>query len=296
MQTSYLYCLLFSLGYLYNLWFTQDFVVNYRTFGQGKPVVIINGGPGMNSDGFAGIAQEIAALNYQTIIFDQRGTGKSIIEPIDASTITIDRMVEDLEVLRKKLGFEKWTVMGHSFGGILATHYAALYPERIEKIIFSSSGGLTLKFSEYVGNRIQTLLTAEQRDSLAYYQEKLNKGENTAYNLQKRASLLANAYVYDKNHAPAIAERLLQVNFTINGLVFQNLQAIGYNYTGKFHAFAQPVLVLQGQNDIIAVETAQEIAQNFPNASLVLLDNCGHYGWLDQREEYLEAVKNFLSK
>src|ERR1700704_339505 len=70
--------------------------IYYRTFGNGKPLLIINGGPGMNSDGFVGLATALSK-NNQTIIYDQRGTGKSIVEKTDALTITMKGMVEDLE-------------------------------------------------------------------------------------------------------------------------------------------------------------------------------------------------------
>ena len=45
--------------------------LHYKTFGKGKPILIINGGPGMNCEGFSSIAQELAKMNYQTIIYDQ---------------------------------------------------------------------------------------------------------------------------------------------------------------------------------------------------------------------------------
>jgi len=69
--------------------------LHYKTFGSGKPILIINGGPGMNCDGFSGIAQELAKMNYQTIIYDQRGTGQSTVENANPKTITMDLMVEE---------------------------------------------------------------------------------------------------------------------------------------------------------------------------------------------------------
>lgn len=53
-------------------------------------------------------------------------------------------------------------------------------------------------------------------------------------------------------------------------------------------------MVLQGKNDIISIETAQEIAEVFSNSKLVLIDNCGHYGWLDANEIYFKSIKEFL--
>ena len=204
-------------------------------------------------------------------------------------------MVQDIEDLRKKLKIEKWVVFGHSFGGILATHYAAKYPKRIKKLIFSSSGGVNMNFRNYLRGRINNNMTKEQRDSLNYYQKKLDTGDNSVRTIYKRASFLANAYVYYKGNAPTVAARLPQIDFKINSLVIQDLDKIKYNYLNKFPDFKQPVLIIQGKNDIISVETAEEIKQTFHNSKLVLLDNCGHYGWLDRKDLYMRAIGTFLN-
>lgn len=266
----------------------------YRIFGKGKPILIINGGPGMNSDGFAYIAEEIAKMGYQTIIYDQRGTGKTYMDSLNNQTITMDLMIEDMENLRKKLKISTWTLFGHSFGGLLATHYAAKYPQPIEKIIFSSSGGVNLKFLSYIQERLNSNLTENQRDSLSFYQNLINNGDQSTLTRINRARFLANAYVYDKSNVAIIAERLTQGNARVNGLVFQDLQKIKYDYTNKFNDFKKQVLVIHGKNDIISTATAEETHKTFPNSKLVLLANCAHYGWLDSKEKYLYELKKFL--
>lgn len=269
--------------------------LHYKTFGTGKPLLIINGGPGMNCEGFSTVAEEISKFGYQTIIYDQRGTGKSTIETANSETVTMDLMVQDMENLRKYLKIDKWTILGHSFGGIMAAYYTTKHHENIDKLIFSSSGGVNMKFTSYVSNRLQNNLTKTQRDSLSFYQRKLDAGDNSVVTLKKRASFLANAYVFDKSKAPIIASRLTQTKFEINALVFENLRKIDFNCAHKFKNFNQPVLVLQGKNDIITTDTAKEIADAFPNSKLVLMDNCAHYGWLDATGVYFNSIKSFLN-
>ena len=55
---------------------SNDSNLYYQIFGSGKPILIINGGPGMNSEGFGYLAKELANRNYQCILYDQRGTGR----------------------------------------------------------------------------------------------------------------------------------------------------------------------------------------------------------------------------
>ena len=120
----------------------------------------------MNSNGFASLAQ-VLAEDYQAILYDQRGTGKSILRSINAEHLTLDKMVKDIEQIRSHLGIESWVVLGHSFGGMLASYYATLNPERVKAMILSSSGGLDLQLFESLD--IRSHLTMEQQDSLQYW-------------------------------------------------------------------------------------------------------------------------------
>jgi proline iminopeptidase len=269
--------------------------LHFRTFGEGKPLLIINGGPGMNSDGFTYIAQELSKFNYQTITFDQRGTGKSELEVINANTITMDLMVQDMENLRTHLKIDKWAILGHSFGGILATYYATKHPEHIEKLIMSSSGGINMEFTSHVSKRQRANLNDIQRDSLAYFEKKQNNGDTSFETRKGRAKYLAYAYVFDQSNAPIIAERLLQFSPEINSIVIQDLFKMNYDCSKKFKDFQKPVLIFQGENDIITVESAKKIEAAFPNSKLVLMKNCGHYGWLDTPEIYFMNIKSFLN-
>ena len=269
--------------------------LHYKTFGKGKPILIINGGPGMNCEGFSSIAQELAKMNYQTIIYDQRGTGKSTVGKVNSKNITMDLMVEDIENLRKHLKINQWCILGHSFGGIMETYYATKHPETIEKLIFSSSGGVNMKFTSYLQERLNNNLTTIQKDSLSFFQKKLDLGDSSLETLKKRSKYLANAYVFDKSKAPIIAERLTQIKFEINSLVIQDLRKIKFDCSNSFKSFKKPVLILQGKNDIISTETATEIANAFSNSKLILMDNCGHYGWLDAKEVYLKTINQFLN-
>ena len=60
----------------------------YKIFGKGSPILIINGGPGMNSNGFEPLAK-ILAEKHQTIVYDQRGTGKSTLKELNAKTVSM---------------------------------------------------------------------------------------------------------------------------------------------------------------------------------------------------------------
>ncbi len=272
----------------------KDGIIHYRTFGKGKPIVIINGGPGMNCEGFATLAEQISKQGFLCIIYDQRGTGKSKINEINQTTINMQNMVDDLEILRNHLNIKNWTVLGQSFGGLLAAQYAYTFPKSINKIIFSNSGGLNLDFLNYVGNRIQNNLSQEERDSMTFYESILAQAPENKDAQYGRARQLASAYVYNKQYKAIMAERMLQVNLNINQLVYRDLQSNKYDFVDKFAQNKIPVLIFQGLNDIISLETAQVIQKTFSGSKLVKLEHCAHYPWLDRADIFWTEFKDFM--
>lgn len=267
--------------------------IYYRIFGTGKPLLIINGGPGMNSDGFTTLAS-ILSKNYQAIIYDQRGTGRSLMEKTDSTTVTMQLMIEDIEALRKHLNIDHWTILGHSFGGMLASYYTCFYPEHLQGLILSSSGGIDLELLNYAGNNINSKLSKEEQDSVNYWTAKINNGD-TSYNAKlHRASSLASAYVYDKKYMPVIAKRLTQLNAEVSGLVWQDLQRIKFDCVKKLSSFNKPVLIIQGKEDIVEAKTAIKAHKALKNSKIVLMENCVHYGWLDRPDIYFDEIDKFM--
>lgn len=265
----------------------------YETYGEGQPMVIINGGPGFNCKGFQGLAQTLAA-HYQVILYDQRGTGRSIMARVDSTNMTMDLMAADLEALRRHLGFQEWTVFGHSFGGLLGNYYAAHYPTALRALIASASGGINLRLLRSFD--ITRRMTPMQRDSFQYWTGQLTAGDTSSMADAKRRAFMATAYVYNDAHATRIAERLGQGNPRINRLIWQDLQRIGYDVAAEVGAFKRPVLILQGQQDVISTQIAEDAHAAFPNSELVILPECGHYGWLDQPEAYFAALAGFMQR
>ena len=90
----------------------------YEIYGSGKPILFLTGGPGNSGEYFVPVAKRVSA-RYQSIVLDQRGTGKSTVKEYNEQTININEAINDLELLRKHLKFDEWTVLGHSWGGML---------------------------------------------------------------------------------------------------------------------------------------------------------------------------------
>lgn len=267
--------------------------LHYQSFGSGTPLLILNGGPGMSSEGFIPLAKELSK-NNRTIIYDQRGTGQSKLKEIDASTVNMDLMVNDIEILRENLGIKRWIIMGHSFGGILAYYYATKYPDRIIAMIQSSSGGMDLSLLNNL-NITETLLGTD-RDSLSFYSRKIANGDSSYGTSLKRGTFLAAVYVYDRKNIPDVAKRLTQGNGMINRLVWQDLRRIDYDTKTVLKEFHKPVLIIHGREDIVGLGIPKKAHEILPNSELVILEKTRHYGWLDNPEMYFSKIQEFLNK
>ncbi|MCM4154831.1 alpha/beta hydrolase [Gramella sp. AN32] len=293
--------ILISIIFLYSLHFLfpgepfkdQQTSIHYTVYGEGPPLLIINGGPGFNSEGFKPLAIALSK-NYKTILYDQRGTGKSYLKNVNSKTITLDAMVGDMEKLRKKLGVDKWIIMGHSFGGMLGYYYASKHPENIVAMIQSSSGGMDLTLLNNLD--IRSGLSQLERDSLQFYTEKIDNGDISFSTRYKRATFLAPAYVYNREYIPVVAERLTQGNMEINNLVWQDLRAMNFNVINQMKKFDKPVLIIHGEDDVVDISIPKKADEILPNSELFFLPKTKHYGWLDQKERFYQTIFKFLER
>jgi len=110
---------------------------------KGKPVVVCHGGPGGGST--PSMRRFFNPSRYQIVLFDQRGCGRSTPHAELRANTTWD-LVADMEVLRTKLGIEKWQLFGGSWGSTLALAYALTHPERVTEMVLR--GIFTLRREE----------------------------------------------------------------------------------------------------------------------------------------------------
>jgi proline iminopeptidase len=103
----------------------------------GKPALIVHGGPGSGLVGSTG--RSFDRDRYRVVLFDQRGCGRSLphaSDPAaDMSVNTTEHLLADIERLREHLGIERWLLFGGSWGSTLILAYAERHPERVTEIV-----------------------------------------------------------------------------------------------------------------------------------------------------------------
>ena len=115
----------------------RDVSLFVKVMGQGYPLVLMHGGPGLDHTTL--LPLQPLADQFTLIFYDHRCNGRS--EGAEVSSMTFENLTADADALRQTLGFDKWAVLGHSFGGNVALEYALRYPQSLSHLILMNTGG-----------------------------------------------------------------------------------------------------------------------------------------------------------
>jgi proline iminopeptidase len=272
----------------------DGFDLHYTLIGNGKPMLVLSGGPGFDIGYMEPVARELAAAR-QCILVEQRGTGRSKPPKLTRDNMTLSLMVEDLDAVRKKRGGEKIDVLGHSWGGMLAMAYAAAHPGNINSLVLVGSGGMNMSFAEAFNSNIEARLWPADREAFARAVE-LRKADVLK---GSEASVLAKtpAYFYDREAArkfvAAFPEGSYHADVAAN--IMPDLMK-SYDVRAALRGFEGPALIVNGHQDPIPEGIAYEIHAALKNSQLVFLNKCGHFPWLEQPAEFLKTVREFLAQ
>ncbi|MCI0691189.1 alpha/beta hydrolase [candidate division KSB1 bacterium] len=216
---------------------------------------------------------------------------------IDPTTINFEAYINDLEAVRKHLKVERWTLLGHSWGGILAMAYAAKYPQRIQAMILAGSGGIDTDFVKYYTPNILSRLSPAEREEVQFWQEPQRFMVNPNRAVLEFSRIIAPAMVFDRKHAYALVEQTLKTdafNPAVNLVMSQQWFAKPYDFKAPLRQLKAPVLIVQGRQDPIGEITAYQIQQTIPNAKLQFVEQCGHWAFVEHEQEFLQIVRDFM--
>src|SRR5438105_897593 len=138
-------------------------LIYYWEVGRGTPLMVVHGGPGASHDYFLPYLLPLARHN-RLIFIDERGSGKS--EKLDdVSQYTVENMVEDCEAVRQALGLGKISLLGHSYGGVVAQAYALKYQRNLSHLILGSTFASTKEINDAL-SREKAAMDPEHRARL----------------------------------------------------------------------------------------------------------------------------------
>jgi proline iminopeptidase len=262
---------------------------------EGAPrLLVLHGGPGAHHDYLLPQMLQLAD-SYELIFYDQRGGGRSKTD--DRTPITWRTHVEDLDNVIGELRLDPVTIVGYSWGGLLAILYsmeaaADRTRHRPTRLVLIDPAPVTRAYREDFEReflrRQSDAAVGKLRADLA--SSGLRERDPDAY--RQRAFELSVAGYF----ADAAATHDL-TPFRVTGRVQQSVwESLGdYNLLapGQLDSIVVPTLIVHGRQDPIPLASS-EAAANAMGAQLVVIENAGHVPYVEQPQALFTAMRDFL--
>jgi len=284
-------------------------LIYYKSLGNGPPLMVVHGGPGADHTYFLPYLLPLART-HRLIFIDERGSGRSQ-RLQDASLYTVENMVEDVEDVRTALNLGKISLLGHSYGGVLAQAYALKYQQNLTHLILNSTFPSTKQMNEVLAReKTQMPLAKLKRLNELEAAGLFGKGdawEHGRYPAEYAALAWGPGYfpfLYgarpDPTYDPMGQEmgtswELYRAMWGEHGefIIDGNLKSV--EYLDRLPTIHVPTLVIAGDHDECDPALSREIQGKIAGSELVILPNSGHMNFVDQPDLWQKSVEDFLS-
>lgn len=282
---------------------TDGVQIFYRVVGSGPDTtVVLTGGPGL-AMGY--LQPDLAPLAQgRTVVFyDPRGTGRSTLL-FDPSKLGIQGHVADLESVRQHFGIETLTIVGHSWGAMVAPLYASQHPGRVERMVLVTPGPLTDEH-EVVNDSVRRARTpddveAKQGELIGLLAS--GQSPDPVATCEELFSLFFPAMFADPaniantrgrfcDEPPAAANALLLTMMAGRGSLGPS-----WDLAPMLATVSAPALVIHGAADAIPLSSTEGFAAALQNGELRVIQDAGHFPWLEQPVEFFTTVNTFLRR
>ncbi len=304
MKTVFTLCLLVAA-----LW-AKGQNLYIRTFGNqsDKPVIFMHGGPGYNCAGFeATTAQKLADNGFFVIVYDRRGEGRSKDEH---AKFTFQESIDDINGIYQKYQLKTATVIGHSFGGIVATQYTIANPGKVKALILvgapvslqsSFRNIITKSTALYVANNdsmnLKYMAMLEKMDtaSLEYAVYCFGHAmQNRFYSPKKPTEEAQKIYASFKTDTILMKYASKMTQQPTQGF-WKNEKYTTLNLTASLSRIQQEGIKIYGlygkEDGLYSAEQVMMLQQLTGKDNLKYLDNCSHSVFVDQQTEFINAIK-----
>jgi proline iminopeptidase len=265
----------------------------YRVAGHGPLLVVQSPGWGAGS---TYLQNGLTSLEktFTVIYYDTRGSSRSS-RPNDPKLMSTDHMIADLDRLREHWGLESIAVLGHSHGGGIALGYAIQHPERVHKLILVGACTEDYDFREERQRAIAARKDDPRfKDAIAA----MTGGGNDPKTDEEFGAFLKKItplYFYDP--ASGMPQFAKTDTALPSAWAHQAVSAPGLPLTKEESLLGQvkaKTLILVGRDDwICPVSQGQRLNNGIQNSRLVVLENSGHFPWIEAPQQFFAEVNRF---
>jgi proline iminopeptidase len=278
------------------------------TVGEGDPIIFIPGGPGGAHPGLRSF-DKLAENHHQLIYFDAFGRGKSDTAK-KVTEYTLARDIDDIEALRKALKLDKVSVLGHSYGGVVAQGYALKYPEHLSHLLLANTFHSFIMWQENDDNsnreirvnypevweelmkiREQGAISSDEKHQEIY--GKVPYGFLYAYNPDKFVRSGGQRKPYPNPNNTKLYYQMVGKD----GDFIVGSDIGSFDYCKELKNLKMPVLILAGRFDRVATPWQMvKYKQYCPQAQFVMFEKSGHNPQIEEPEKEFEVINSFLAR
>ncbi len=287
--------LVFFIGCRQNTPKTQAEIpgIYHYSEGEGSPVIVIHGGPGLGSAYLEQHLDELKA-DHEVIFFDQRNSGRSPMNS-DTSLIRLTQFIIDIESLRKHYGHQKIALLGHSWGGLIAMNYALTYPDQLSHLILMNSNTANSELNNQANTKLANRFSAddlEARTRVMRSEAFINQNPKAYEELME----IGFSYQFSDRNKITQLKLSLPDDFGKKSELLANLyqDIADYDFTDRLSVIRAPTLLLYGLDDPLTPYALNSIGKMIPNATIKIIEDAGHFPFIEKNRETIEAINEFL--
>jgi proline iminopeptidase len=275
-------------------------LAGYRAGEGGAPLLLVHGGPGVPCAYLYEAHAHYADEGFDVVSWDQLGCGRSD-RPDDPALWTVARFVEEVEAVRAQLGWERFLLLGNSWGGMLGIEYCLKYGDRVQAFVFGNSAASLPRLIRGF-DRCKMALGSDTARMMA-----LREAEGTTDHPEYAAArtLLMYRHMCRLDRWPEPVLRAMApeavgtaVFSTMFGPHFFNCSGNlrDWDRTADLPRLTVPTLVTSSEWDYVLPEYARLAHEHLPQSELVIFRNSGHMPFWDAADRYHPAVLGFLKR
>ena len=256
----------------------------FETIGEGPPVLVMHGGLGLDHTYLRPYFDALTDT-HQVIYYDHFGNGRST-RPEDYAEMTFDRLASDAAGLLDHLGHETAVVIGHSYGGFVAQHFAITHPDRLSALALLN----TVPAFDYA----PTVSGTEEQ--MAAFGKLFSQPMVSDEDLRETWNVIIPMYFADYDPEVGAA---LDAATTYSGDAWNAAGGLlaTFNTLEDLPAIAVPTLVVGGAEDRITLPGpgAERIAGLIPGAELEIFDSSAHYPFITEEDAVFARLDSWLA-
>jgi proline iminopeptidase len=269
----------------------RDVSLYVEVVGRGDPLLLMHGGPGLDHVSLTPFRE--LANRHTVVLYDHRCNGRSTGAPL--TSMTWENLTADADALRDQLGFERWAVLGHSFGGQVALEYALRYPARVLRLVLLDTAGDARWAQEHAADVLVGRGFGPKTVAVA---RRFYDGRIAPKDFVRASIRLLPAYDHRFSLLRLAREMIgggWRVKMRPEALSFGGQMMRGWSVMDRLAEIRAPTLVMAGHDDFLFPPESQALlSAGIPNARLRIIERAGHNPQSERPAETIRAVADFL--